>query len=276
MTSHKTIDDQAQFFDSFMTIDGPEEISLTQRQKRKLQKREERRAHRAQRYQQNQPNLTPATQSISLRTITPLTDRQAKAFDGFRRGDNLVLYGYSGTGKSMVALYLALEQMHNQQSDIDKVIIFRSAVGSRNIGFLPGGPEAKLEIYEQPYKYLVNNKLYNGRNAYDTLKKQGKISFESTSFSRGMTYDNAVIILEEAQNYTWEEIYTLATRLGQSSRLIINGDFRQLDLRGPYDISGFDKMLSTFKKLSGITMVEFQSGDIVRSDFVRNLILATE
>lgn len=278
MDSSATVVDSSPFFDEYVDPTSIEYYTkvpqVTRRQARKLAKQAQR--HKNNRTNSSQYIANTSSQQrapLTLQAIEPITDRQKKAFDAFRRGDNLVLYGYAGTGKSLVALYLANELIQNPTSEVDKVVIYRSAVSGREIGFLPGTPQAKLEVYEGPYQALFN-KIYGSATAYETMKKRGTVAFESTSFSRGLTIDNAVVILEEAQNYGWQEIYTLATRLGPNSRLIITGDIRQNDLNGKYDVSGFGKMLSIFEQIRGITMVENQIEDIVRSSFVKQVIIA--
>lgn len=258
--------DVDRFFDTTV-VSIEDSLPLTRRQARRLAKRQ---AREARRTKVDTRNPRP---SYNLKPLPPITVRQHQAYEAFHQGNNLVLTGFAGTGKSMTALYLACESMEDKSSDIDSIIIYRSAVASRDMGFLPGKAEAKIEVYEAPYRAIIA-KLYGSAAAYDQLKKIGKISFQSTSFSRGLTIDNTVVILEEAQNYTWQEIYTLVTRLGPTSKLIITGDVRQNDLVNTNEFSGFSRMVSILNQVGGTVVIDNQIDDIVRSDFVKSVIIA--
>jgi len=166
-----------------------------------------------------------------LKTFEPLTNNQRKFFDAYRQGDYFIaLHGVAGTGKTFIAMYKALEEVLDRSNPFNKIIIVRSAVQSREKGHLPGDVGEKLEIYQQPYRQICHT-LFDRRDAYDRLEEQGYVSFISTSFIRGMSFDDAIIIVDEMQNMNFEEIDTVMTRVGYRSKIIWSGDYRQIDLR---------------------------------------------
>jgi phosphate starvation-inducible protein PhoH len=211
-----------------------------------------------------------------LKTFDPLTDHQKQFFDAYKRGDYFIaLHGVAGTGKTFIALYKALEEVLDKSNPFNKIIIVRSAVQSREIGHLPGDASEKMEIYEQPYRQICET-LFGRRDAYQRLDEQGHISFISTSFIRGMTWDDAIIIVDECQNLSWEEIHTCMTRVGYRSKIIWCGDYRQTDLnKKKNDLSGLNKFLDIASLMSSHTRIEFTVDDIVRSSLVKDWIVAT-
>lgn len=212
-----------------------------------------------------QPNT-----GLELTKITPMTFTQARVFRDYEAGEHLVLNGYAGTGKTFLALYLALRSIKN--NEYQKVIVVRSLVPTRNIGFLPGEAKGgKSEVYEAPYIGICNE-LYNRSDAYSILKQKKIVHFDSTSFNRGITIDNAIIIVDEAQNLTLHEMNTMMTRVGNNCRVIVSGDYRQTDLEKQEEKSGFKKALSRLQKMNNVSFIEFQLEDIVRSGFCREWI----
>lgn len=211
-----------------------------------------------------------------LKTFDPLTDHQKQFFDAYKRGDYFIaLHGVAGTGKTFIALYKALEEVLDKSNPFNKIIIVRSAVQSREIGHLPGDASEKMEIYEQPYRQICET-LFGRRDAYQRLDEQGHISFISTSFIRGMTWDDAIIIVDECQNLSWEEIHTCMTRVGYRSKIIWCGDYRQTDLnKKKNDLSGLNKFLDIASLMDSHTRIEFTVSDIVRSSLVKDWIVAT-
>ena len=144
------------------------------------------------------------------------------------------------------------------------------------MGFLPGTDEEKAAIYELPYRSIVDD-LYSGRGGnYQRLKDAKVIDFTSTSFLRGITMDNAVIVIDEVQNMTDGEINTVMTRVGNNSRVIILGDFRQNDLSGSREESCIGKLLQTLMYVPSFVSIEMEADDIVRSGLVKEWILARE
>lgn len=209
--------------------------------------------------------------------IDPLTENQAKFFEAYNRGDYFImLNGSAGTGKSFIAVYKALEEVLDKTNPFNRVVIVRSAVQGREIGFTPGGIDEKMSLYEQPYIQICTT-LFNRHDAYELLKEQRKIEFVSTSFIRGMSFDDAIIIVDEMQNCTWEELSTIMTRVGYRSKIIFCGDYRQNDLyRKNADKSGLWKFHQVASMMESFTNIEFSTQDIVRSSLVRDFLIAVE
>lgn len=210
-----------------------------------------------------------------LKTFEPLTDNQKAFFDAYKRGDYFVaLHGVAGTGKTFCALYKALEEVLDKSNPFKKIIVVRSAVQSREIGHLPGDVTEKMEIYQQPYRQICET-LFGRKDAWDRLEEQGYIQFISTSFIRGMSFDDAIIIVDEMQNMTFEEIDTVMTRVGYRSKIVWCGDYRQTDLnKKKNDVSGILKFFDIAYHMGAFTKIEFTVDDIVRSSLVKDYILA--
>ena len=210
-----------------------------------------------------------------LKTFEPLTENQKLFFDAYKRGDYFVaLHGVAGTGKTFCALYKAIEEVMDKSNPFDKIIVVRSAVQSREIGHLPGDVNEKMEIYQQPYRQICDT-LFGRNDAWDRLEEQGHIEFISTSFIRGMSFDDAIIIVDEMQNMTFEEIDTVMTRVGYRSKIIWCGDYRQTDLnKKKNDVSGILKFFDIAYHMNAFTKIEFTVDDIVRSSLVKDYILA--
>ncbi len=210
-----------------------------------------------------------------LKTFEPLTDNQKKFFDAYKRGDYFVaLHGVAGTGKTFIALYKAIEEVLDKSNPFNKIIIVRSAVPSREVGHLPGDLDEKTQIYRQPYQQICTT-LFGRHDAYDRLEEQHHIEFISTSFIRGMSFDDAIIIVDEMQNLTFEEIDTVMTRVGYRSKIVWCGDYRQTDLnKRKNDMSGILKFFDIAQHMGAFTRIEFTADDIVRSSLVKDYILA--
>ena len=210
-----------------------------------------------------------------LKTFDPLTNNQKLFFDAYKRGDYFVaLHGVAGTGKTFCALYKALEEVLDKSNPFHKIIIVRSAVQSREMGHLPGDVAEKMEIYQQPYQQICHT-LFGRKDAYQRLEEQGYVEFISTSFIRGMSFDDAIIIVDEMQNLTFEEIDTVMTRVGYRSKIVWCGDYRQTDLnKKKNDMSGILKFFDIVMHMNAFTRIEFTADDIVRSSLVKDYILA--
>jgi phosphate starvation-inducible protein PhoH len=209
-----------------------------------------------------------------LKTFEPLTENQRKFFDAYKRGDYFVaLHGVAGTGKTFIAMYKSLEEVLDKANPFKKIIIVRSAVQSREIGHLPGDVSEKMEIYQQPYRQICET-LFGRKDAWDRLEEQNYVEFISTSFIRGMSFDDAIIIVDEMQNMNFEEIDTVMTRVGYRSKIIWCGDYRQTDLRKSNDKSGILKFFDIAHHMRAFTRIEFDADDIVRSSLVKDYIIA--
>ena len=210
-----------------------------------------------------------------MKTFQPLTENQNKFFQAYKQGDYFIaLHGVAGTGKTFSALYKAIEEVLDKSNTFEKIIVVRSAVQSREIGHLPGSVDEKMEIYQQPYRQICET-LFGRKDAWDRLEEQGHIEFISTSFIRGMSFDNAIIIVDEMQNMTFEEIDTVMTRVGNQSKIIWCGDYRQTDLnKKKNDVSGLLKFFDIAYHMDAFTRIEFTPDDIVRSSLVKDYILA--
>ena len=210
-----------------------------------------------------------------LKTFQPLTENQRLFFEAYKRQDYFVaLHGVAGTGKTFCALYKAIEEVLDKSNPFGKIIVVMSAVQSREIGHLPGDVNEKMDIYQQPYRQICET-LFGRKDAWDRLEEQGHIEFISTSFIRGMSFDDAIIIVDEMQNMTFEEIDTVMTRVGHMSKIIWCGDYRQTDLnKKRNDMSGILKFFDIAHHMAAFTKIEFTADDIVRSSLVKDYILA--
>jgi predicted ribonuclease YlaK len=210
-----------------------------------------------------------------LKRIDPLTDNQSKAFHGFHKDKNLILSGSAGTGKTFIAMYLALREVLEGKGPYKKVVIVRSIVPTRDIGFLPGTEEEKKEVYMLPYVEICNE-LFNDSNAFKRLQDNNQIEFLSTSFIRGSTLNNSIIILDEMQNCVFREFDTVITRVGSRARFIMCGDYYQSDFDKKTDKEGVLNFLKIVTSMTSFVRIEFTWADIVRSDFVRDYIVTKE
>ncbi len=218
---------------------------------------------------------TETTQStMGLKPIQPKTDNQAKAFNSFKN-KNLLMHGLPGTGKTFIALYLALKALTNKE--INQIIIVRSAVTTRDIGHMPGNAAEKMKNFESPYYSLVN-KLYGRGDAYDILKQKKQIVFMPTTFIRGVEFNDSIVIVDEAQNMSDHELHSVITRLGDNSKMIICGDVRQDDLSSERykEFSGLAKIMKILRTMNSINTVEFTEDDIVRGGFMKDYIIARD
>ena len=211
--------------------------------------------------------------------IKPLTKNQEKFFEAYDKGKNIFAYGAAGTGKTFVALYLALRDVLNPITPYEKVYVVRSLVSTREIGFLPGDHEDKSFLYQIPYKNMVKYMFQMPTDAdfemlYGNLKAQETIRFWSTSFLRGTTLDNAIVIVDEFQNLNFHELDSIITRVGENSRILFCGDARQSDLTKTNDRNGIVDFLNILRKMSSFDIIEFGIDDIVRSGLVKEYLTA--
>ena len=210
--------------------------------------------------------------------IEPVTDNQKLVFESYNKGKNQFLYGCAGTGKTFITLYLAMKEVLRSDTPYDRVVMVRSLIPTREIGFLPGDEEDKAALYQVPYSNMVqfmfkqpNEQAFS--MLYDRLKTQGSFYFLSTSFLRGLTFDNSIIIVDECQNLNFHELDTIVTRVGQDSKIMFCGDFMQTDLSKVNERNGLHDFLRILEEMEEFNCLEFNIGDIVRSGFVRNYLI---
>ena len=211
--------------------------------------------------------------------IVPITENQKILFKSYDEGKHLIAYGAAGTGKTFVTLYNAIKDVLDETTPYEKIYIVRSLVATREIGFLPGDYEDKSDIYQVPYKHMVKYMFQMSSDAdfemlYGNLKSQDSINFWSTSFLRGTTLDNAVVIVDEFQNLNFHELDSIMTRVGQDSKIMFCGDATQSDLVKTNDRNGIVDFMNILRKMPSFDIIEFGIDDIVRSGLVKEYIIA--
>ena len=214
-----------------------------------------------------------------MREVEPLTANQQALFNAYAEDKNLVAYGAAGTGKTFITLYNALRDVLDPETPYEKIYIVRSLVATREIGFLPGDHEDKSWLYQLPYKAMVKYMFEMPTEAdfemlYGNLKSQDTISFWSTSFIRGTTFDKAIIIVDEFQNLNFHELDSIMTRVGESSKIMFCGDATQTDLVKQNERNGIIDFMRILRLMSSVDLIEFGVEDIVRSGLVKEYILA--
>lgn len=225
----------------------------------------------------NQPSNGLKITLNHLKTFQPLTDNQKMFFDYYKRGDYFMgLFGSPGVGKTFLSLYKALEEVLDKSNPFETVVVVRSAVQVRDQGYVPGDLNEKMEIYEAPYKE-ISNTLFMRADAWDRLKEQGHARFLSTTAIRGISIDDAIIIVDEAQSMSWHELNSVITRCGYRSKIIFVGDLKQNDLiKNRNDVSGLAEFIRVAKTMQEYTQINFTPEDIVRSSLVKSWIIACE
>jgi|TARA_Y100000004_G_scaffold62246_1_gene69701 predicted ribonuclease YlaK len=214
-----------------------------------------------------------------LLDVEALTESQTVMFNEYGRGQNLFAYGCAGTGKTFVALYLALKDVLDENTPYEKVYVVRSLVATREIGFLPGTHEDKADIYQIPYKNMVKYMFEMPDQAsfdmlYENLKAQETVSFWSTSFLRGTTLDNAIVIVDECQNLNFHELDSIMTRVGQDTKIMFCGDARQSDLQKSNEKTGILEFQKILQNMEEFSLIEFGIEDIVRSGLVKSYLIS--
>lgn len=218
-------------------------------------------------------NLNHRAFSIS-RDIHPITEAQRAAFDAWNEDYNLMLHGIAGTGKTFLALYFALSETFKKNTPHKKVFIVRSTVPTRDQGFMPGSKTQKEAVYEEPYGPICNT-IFGRGDAYQILKQRNLIEFRSTSFLRGATFDDCIIVVDEMQNMSGGELHTVMTRVGQNCKIIFAGDIKQDDLTSKRfnEESGIKDFMKIISNMDEFDFIEFFADDIVRSDLVKSYII---
>ena len=212
---------------------------------------------------------------FTLRDITReynLTDKQQQVIQSYDEGNNLILHGLAGTGKTWLACYLGIDDVVSG-GNYNKVILFRSVVPTRDMGFLPGSVKQKAQIYEEPYRAVYNELIGRG-DAYEILKTKNLVEFSTTSFLRGLTFDHTIIIVDEVNNMSFHELDSLITRSGKNTKIIFCGDFRQSDLTNSVEREGLKRFFDILNNIDGFNYFEFEENDIVRSRLVKSYIIA--
>ena len=209
--------------------------------------------------------------------ITPLTDNQESLFSDYKKGKNIFAYGAAGTGKTFIVLYNALRDVLDENSPYSKIYIVRSLVSTREIGFLPGDHEDKSALYQIPYKNMVKYMFEMPSSAdfemlYGNLKQQETISFWSTSFIRGTTLDDAIVIVDECQNLNFHELDSIITRVGENSKIHFCGDATQTDLTKTYEKNGILDFMKILEQMPSFATIEFGVEDIVRSGLCKEYL----
>lgn len=214
---------------------------------------------------------------FTLKNIKPMTKNQENMFDSYYSGKMIAALGSAGSGKTYVAMYLALKELL-ETGEHQNVIVVRSAVQTREQGFMPGTLKEKEAYYETPYIDIAND-LFERGDAYQILKQKGKLKFTSSSFVRGLTFDNAIIIVDECQSMTEHELSSIMTRVGKNSKIIFCGDTKQDDLatsKNRSDVSGLVKFTRVLEKMDEFDIISFNVNDIVRSGIVKSYLIAKE
>jgi phosphate starvation-inducible PhoH-like protein/PhoH-like ATPase len=217
--------------------------------------------------------------SSYMTEVKPLTENQKVAFAQYGEGKNLLLHGAAGTGKTFITLYLALKEVLDENTPYDKIYIVRSLVPTREIGFLPGDHEDKSALYQIPYKNMVRYMFSmpddnSFEMLYDNLRAQETISFWSTSFIRGVTLDNAIVLVDEFSNLNFHELDSMITRIGEDSKVMFCGDITQSDLTRENDKSGINDFIRILEEMKEFACIEFDINDIVRSGLVKSYLLS--
>ena len=217
--------------------------------------------------------------SDHLIDIKPLTPSQEKVFDAWQNNKHLFLFGAAGTGKSFITMYLALRDILNEATPYKKLYIVRSLVPTREIGFLPGDHEDKANLYQIPYKNMVRFMFEmpddpSFEMLYGNLKAQDTISFWSTSFIRGTTIDNSIVLVDESENLNFHELDSIITRLGVNSKIVFAGDAAQTDLQKAHEKTGIMDFKKIIDDMDEFESVEFGIDDIVRSGLVKSYLIS--
>jgi len=239
-----------------------QEKRLTRKQKRILQQNG-----------QNEQNVLKL--NFKLKHFEPLTENQRITFEKYHDGKNLLLHGIAGTGKSFLSIYLSLQSILSDASRYKKLVIVRSVVPTRDMGFLPGNNKEKTKVYEAPY-LAIFSELFGRGDAYEYLKQKGIVDFISTSFIRGTTLNDCIIVVDEIANMTLHELDSVITRVGKNCKIIFCGDFRQSDFTKEHEKNGLIDFMRIINKMKSFEFIDFTEQDIVRSAMVKEYIIAKD
>jgi len=242
---------------------------MTQQQEKRLTRKQ----RRIQ--QQGQAEENSLKLNFRLKNIEPLTENQRLTFEKYHDGKNLLLHGIAGTGKSFLSIYLSLQNILSDPSRYKKLIIVRSVVPTRDMGFLPGNNKEKTKVYEAPY-LAIFSELFERGDAYEYFKNKGLVDFISTSFIRGITLNDCIIVVDEIANMTLHELDSVITRVGKNCKIIFCGDFRQSDFTKEHEKNGLTDFMKILQRMKSFDYIDFTEHDIVRSAMVKEYIIAKD
>lgn len=237
-----------------------------------MEKRLTRREKRILRQNGEMPKNVQEKINFQLKNIEPLTDNQRLTFERYEEGKNLLLHGIAGTGKSFLSIYLSLKSILSNDSKYKRLIIVRSVVPTRDMGFLPGNNKEKSKVYEAPYQSIFTE-LFGRSDAYEYLKSKNLVDFISTSFIRGITINDSIIVVDEIANMTLHELDSVITRVGKNCKIIFCGDFRQSDFTKEQDKNGLKDFMRIIDRMKSFSFIDFKEQDIVRSSLVKDYII---
>jgi phosphate starvation-inducible protein PhoH len=220
---------------------------------------------------EEQQNPNPRL-NFKLKNVEPLTENQKVTFEQYEQGKNLLLHGIAGTGKSFLSIYLSLKSILQENSRYKKLVIVRSVVPTRDMGFLPGNNKEKAKVYEAPYQAIFTE-LFERGDAYDYLKNKNLVDFISTSFIRGITINDSIIVVDEIANMTLHELDSVITRVGKNCKIIFCGDFRQSDFTKEHERNGLTDFMRIIERMKSFSFVDFTEHDIVLSSMVKDYII---
>jgi len=234
---------------------------------------EQRLTRKQRRQRQNlKPEETNLRLNFKLKNVEPLTENQKLTFEQYDQGKNLLLHGIAGTGKSFLSIYLSLKTILQDNCRYKKLVIVRSVVPTRDMGFLPGNNKEKAKVYEAPY-LAIFSELFERGDAYDYLKNKNIVEFISTSFIRGITINDSIIVVDEIANMTLHELDSVITRVGKNCKIIFCGDFRQSDFTKEHEKNGLTDFMRIIERMKSFSFVDFTEQDIVRSSMVKEYII---
>jgi len=217
-------------------------------------------------------NISKRMDGLLLKEILPKTKAQSDTFDAYDENYNIMLHGCAGTGKTFISLFLALREISERTSPYKSITVVRSAVPTRDVGFLPGALHQKLEVYELPYRSIINE-LYGRGDAFEIIKHKDFLNFISTSYVRGVTLKRTIVIVDECENLNFHELDSIITRLGDNCKILFCGDFKQTDFRNEREKQGMHNFIEILSSMNSFDIVQFTQKDIVRSNMVREYII---
>lgn len=239
------------------------------------EKRLTRKQKRVQQQTKVQENSNSLRLNFKLKNVEPLTENQKHTFEYYEQGKNLLLHGIAGTGKSFLSIYLSLKSILSETSRYKKLVIVRSVVPTRDMGFLPGNNKEKTKVYEAPYQAIFTE-LFERGDAYEYLKNKNLVDFISTSFIRGITINDSIIVVDEIANMTLHELDSVITRVGKNCKIIFCGDFRQSDFTKEHERNGLTDFMRIIERMRSFSFVDFTEQDIVRSSMVKEYIITKD